>query len=432
MRPALATALIVVGTAAGLPVGAQNYDESKVPHFSLPDPLVFVDGSPVSTPRAWRERRRAEILELFQDSVYGRTPDRPYELQIEPGVVDDDALDGKATLKEVELRLLAGSETLVLNLVLFVPNERRSPAPAFLGLNFYGNHSIHPATGITLSGAWMTENDDFGIVEHRATERSRGVRSHRWPVELLIDRGYGLVTLYYGDIDPDFDDGFQNGVHRLFDADTNVNINVDGTSRRPDAWGSIAAWAFGLSRAMDYLEVDPAIDASRVALMGHSRLGKAALWAGASDERFAVVISNDSGCGGAALSRRQFGETLEAINARFPHWFCRNFHRYNGLEDELPVDQHMLLALIAPRPLYVASAVEDQWADPRGEFLSLKHASAVYELLGAEGLSAEQWPEPDSPITGTLGYHVRTGGHDVTDYDWERFLDFADRHFQNK
>jgi hypothetical protein len=397
-----------------------NYDEARVPSFELPDPLTFNDGSDVSTAADWRNRRRAEVLDLFETYVYGKTPAGSIDAR---SVVlsEGEACDGKARRKEVRIYFTDRDDRPYLDLLIYIPAKLKTPSPGFIGLNFQGNHSITPETDVILSDEWMREKGT-GVVEHLATEAARSSAANRWPISRIIDRGYAVATAYCGDLDPDYDDGYQNGIHPLF--------HPNGGVPDSDEWGAIGAWSWGLSRALDYFETDPDIDAGRVAVMGHSRLGKTSLWAGVQDERFAVVISNDSGCGGAALSRRGYGETVGRINTSFPHWFCDNFRQYNGNENACPVDQHMLIALCAPRPVYIASAVDDQWADPRGEFLGGKYADPVYRLLGTDGLEAEKMPEIETSIQSTIGYHIRRGGHNVTDYDWDRFMDFADKHMK--
>ena len=397
-----------------------NYDESLVPEYTLPDPLVTLAGDPVTDADTWRDVRRPELLALFEEHVFGPAPVGPFALRTEVISSESGALGGTAARKEVRVHLTPADDGPTMDILIYLPNDVTGPVPTFLGLNFYGNHSIHPDPEITLSAQWMGQTDEFGIVENRATEASRGARYSRWPVERILARGYGLATIYYGDIDPDYDDGFENGIHPYY---------ADATGGQGE-WSSIGAWSWGLSRAMDYLVTDADVDAERVIVMGHSRLGKTSLWAGAQDERFALVVSNDSGAGGAALSRRAFGETVGRINTSFPHWFNPAFKRYNDNEAELPVDQHMLLSLVAPRPLYVASAQDDEWADPRGEFLSAWHAGRAYELFGADPLPTDEWPPVDSPVMGTVGYHIRTGPHDVRDYDWDRFMDFANMHLR--
>jgi hypothetical protein len=412
---------LAAASASAQPAGA-NYDEAKVPAYTLPDPLRFADGTPVADAAEWRERRRPELLRLFEEHVYGRSPGPPTRVRFVVVESDPHALGNLATRRQVRV-LLDGTEGgPSFEILLFVPNGAPRPVPAFLGLNFDGNHAIHPDPGIRLSAAWMGKGP--GVVENHATEAARGTDAASWPVERILDRGYALATLYYGDIEPDHADGWKGAVR------ARIGPGATG-SFAPDDWGAIGAWAWGLSRALDYLLTDADVDGRRVAVIGHSRLGKTALWAGAEDERFALVISNDSGEGGAALARRKFGETTESITRVFPHWFCSRYREYAGREDALPVDQHELLALVAPRPLYVASATEDPWADPRGEFLAAKAAEPAYRLLGRDGLGVDEMPVPDRPVGDSIGYHLRRGPHALTAYDWEQYLDFADRHLRS-
>jgi hypothetical protein len=382
-----------------------NYDEAKVPDYTLPSLLTANDQSEINTTELWKQKRRPEILELFNREMFGRIPKAEIKVSFNIYEQDNKALNGLATRKQVEILISNGKKSLTLDLLLHLPNGNEKASPVFLGLNFRGNHSLDPDAAITI------RNEEIG----------RGERMNRWPLREILTKGYGVASMWYMDIDPDFDDEFQNGIHPLF--------YREGQKRpAPDEWGSISAWAWGLSRAMDYLQQDKNVDGTRVIVLGHSRLGKTSLWAGALDERFALIISNDSGCGGAALSRRQYGETVARINRVFPHWFCTNYKKYSNNEGAMAFDQHMLIALMAPRPVYVASALEDQWADPRGEFLSAKHAAEVYKIFG-EPMTIGDLPKVDQPaFYGKIGYHIRSGEHDVTLYDWQQFITFADLH----
>ena len=400
-----------------------NHDESKVPAYTLPDPLRASDGSIITNAAGW-PKRRAEILELFRTHVYGHRPAPPVQMKFELTSRATNALGGLATRKEYNVRLGTGSNAPSLNVLLYVPNGATKRVPAILGMNFSGNHAIHTDPGITLSDRWVRESKGGCVTNNRATDACRGKEAGQWAVEKILRRGYAVATVYCGDIEPDFPEGWQLGVRAaLHPAGTNANF-------KPDDWAAISAWAWGLSRALDCLERDADVDGKRVAVFGHSRLGKTAVWAGAQDERFAMVLSNESGEGGAALARRFYGETTAIIQQKFPHWFCSNFRKYADNESALPVDQHELLALVAPRPLYVASAAEDRWSDPRGEFLSARAADPVYALFGKAGLGVAEMPGTNQPAGDVIRYHIRSGRHDVTEFDWDQYLDFADRHLQ--
>jgi hypothetical protein len=415
--------LIILLAAFSITLSAQqteaNYDEAKVPVFKLPDPLIFNNGSKVMDKGDWT-KRRSEILEIFKNEMYGNSPEWKGKIESTEISSDISALNGSAIRKEIKLTLKNGNRELDMVILMYLPHSAK-PVPLFVGYNFGGNHTVTDENDISITTSWMRNNEVNGVTDHKATETGRGKAASRWQVNEIISRGYGLITIYYGDVDPDFDDGFKNGVHGLYDQKPSET-----------SWGTISGWAWGLSRVMDWIETNSAIDNKRVAVIGHSRLGKTSLWAGASDERFALVISNNSGCGGAALSNRKFGETVAIINNAFPHWFCDNFNKYSGKEESLPVDQHELIALMAPRPVYVASAEDDKWADPKGEFLACLHASPVFKLLGYSGFPATNMPAVNAPVTGTIGYHIRTGGHDVKLYDWQQYLDFADQHLSKK
>jgi len=408
----LLSAVVLSSPAEGKQPFRPNYDESRIPAYTLPSLLTCEDGTVVNDAETWKKKRRPEVLALFETHVYGKTPKKSlgpakYTVERSEKVVFGGKAQKGIARKLVTIRFPKAPKAPKLDVLMYLPKSNQ-PSPAFVVPNFRGNHTV---------------TDDPAIPVNEATKKQpRGALANRWPVSMITSRGYAVATIWYGNIDPDFDDGFQNGIHPAF-------YDQGQTKPAPDEWGSIGAWAWGLSRVLDYLQTDADVNSDQVTVMGLSRLGKTSLWTGAQDERFAIVISNESGCGGAALSRRRFGETIGKINHGFPHWFCDNFNKYNEDEDACPVDQHMLIALMAPRPVYVASAQEDLWCDPKGEFVSAMNADPVYRIFGLKGMDEKEWPQVNTPIGDYIGYHVRTGKHNVTDFDWKAYLDFTDRHY---
>ena len=369
-----------------------NYDEAKVPAYELPDPLQFDDGREVRNARQWEKKRRPQVLEVFAQEMYGHMPARPEGLHF--STISEETVYAGLGLRKVVRIYLDADQAHWFDVLIHLPKDAAGPVPMFVGLNFKGND------------ATLDERADF-----------------RWPYELVLKAGMGVATAWRDSIEPDGKDSKlaeAEGVCR--DGGVRSWYNKDGD------WGAISAWAWGLSRIVDYLETDEAYDTDRLAVIGHSRLGKTALWAGANDLRFDMVISNDSGCCGAALSRRKFGETFEVIDTAFPHWFTREFDKYKGREEIFPADQHWLIALAAPRPVYVASATEDLWADPKGEWLAAKAAEPVYALFGMQGLD-DGMPAPDvSDGDGRIGYHIRSGKHNILAFDWQQYISFMNRH----
>ena len=394
-----------------------NTDESRIPPYTLPDPLISPNGKAVTTVKDWERKQRPYILKLFTENVYGKIPAKPAGMHFKVTETDSAALNGKAIRKQVTIYFAAGDDAPSMDLLLYLPRTNK-PTAVFVGLNFTGNHTI--AADKAIKPARHLKKKDQQITDSEAIESSRGSSASRWPLKEIINKGYGVATAHYYDLEPDDKDGWKQGIRTTM---------KDALHIATDAWSAIGAWSWGLSRIQDYLESDAAADAKRTILIGHSRLGKTALWAGANDQRFSIVISNNSGEGGAALSRRVFGETIRNLNTSFPHWFIARYKSYNDHPEMLPVDQHMLLSLIAPRPLYDASAEDDKWADPKGEFLSAKNAAPVYALYKLQGVTVDEMPAVNTPVGATIRYHIRTGKHDVTLYDWQQYLEFAE---QNK
>lgn len=412
MTPLLLASAFVTA-AAGLPA------PERLPQVAqLPDPLAMFDGAPVASADQWQAQRKAELKELFQHYMYGRYPAAPEEVTGRVLLEDRDALDGRGVLREVELTF--GPPAWPKIYLLIAAPKGDGPFPCILGPNFGGNHLFTDHPDVRLPDGWLPDRYP-GVVDHRATEAGRGTQADVWPLNDVVDRGYATATFYCGDVQPDRPD-VDEGMRGIWRTAAN---DADG-----DATATIMTWAWGIHRAVDYLVTDTAIDPQRIAVVGHSRLGKTALLAGAFDDRIALAIANQAGCGGSGPSRHSDpkAETVERITRAFPHWFCRNFTAFGPDPSRLPFDQHCLVALCAPRPVLFTAAADDLWANPSGQFEILQAATPVYALLGVEGLEAGAKPTPDAPlIDSRLGYWIRRGRHAMSPADWKTYLDFADK-----
>ena len=413
---AIAVLLFIVHAASGgdfppveqLPINPQ-----------LPDPLFMMDGSRVTSKRQWNEERRPELKALFQHYMYGYLP-APTVVKATLTASNENLFNGKASWKSFTLSY-GPKGTPPLELLLILPRPQKGLPPVFVGINFCGNHTVVTDPGVPMTKSWYRSRCP-GCKDETATEAGRGGQVDQWNAEMIINRGYSLATFYYGDVDPDKNgNDFTDGVHPHF-------FNDGQTKPGKHDWGAIASWAYGVHRVIDFLEAGQSVDTKHLALVGHSRLGKTALLAGALDERIKVVIPHQAGCGGTAPNRFNVGESVERINTSFPHWFSDTFPEFNEQVDRLPFDQHCLAALCAPRAVLFSNAEQDQWADPNGQFNMLKAADPVYRFLGVDGLAEDAKPEMGKLIDSRLGYFIRPGKHSMSSEDWTVFLDFADRH----
>jgi hypothetical protein len=396
---------------AGIPV---NYDEAKVGTYTLPDPLTLAGGKPVRDAKTWTEKRRPEIVRLFEEKEYGKAPGRPTDMTFDVFEKGAPAFDGKAIRRQVTVHFGADKK---MDLLIYLPAHADKPVPFLLHISFTANSRTVSDPGVKVGEVWGPDKKKIPATQGRDFGKTDVMR--------LIHAGFGYGVVYYGDIDPDFEGGLPYGVRSLY-------LKPGQTQPAPDEWGTIAAWSWGLSRAMDYLETDTGVDAKRVAVFGVSRLGKTVMWTGARDTRFALVIASSSGEGGAALSRRNYGETVAHLTAptRFPYQFCANYGKYAQHVDQMPVDANMLVALMAPRPALLQTGDKDLWSDPKGEFLAAVGATPVFRLLGKQGLDTDEMPPAGTGMFHTIGYFEHVGGHGSLPSDWDQYLTFLKMHLQ--
>jgi len=393
---------------AGVPT---NYEEAKAGSYTLPDPLMFTNGKPVRTAKEWLNKRRPEIVRLFEENQFGRSPAKPKGLTFDVFDKGTPAFEGKALRRQVTVYFTPDRNGPKMDLLIYLPAGAKKKVPVLLNLSFMPNSSVVTDPGVKPGEMWGKEK--------KRVPAPKGMNFGRITVEPLLARGFGVATVYYGDIDPDFAGGVQLGVRKLY-------LKPGQSEPEPGEWGSIAAWAWGVSRALDYLETDKGVDAKRVGIFGISRLGKTVLWAGAHDPRIALVIASCSGEGGASLSRRNYGELVKHMNLRFGYQFCANYQKWGDHPDQMPMDSHMLVALMAPRPVLLQTGDKDFWSDPKGEFLAAVAASPVFKLFGKQGVGTDQMPAAGQYLPGIPGYYMHAGGHGTVPSDWDVFLKFLE------
>lgn len=397
---------------ADIPV---NTTEGLVGEYTLPELLKLENGKLVKDAKTWQRDRRPEIVKLYERNQFGRAPGRPSKMTFDVFDKGTPVFDGKAIRKQVTVLFMGEKDGPKMDLAIYVPANASKPVPVLLNIGFSANSSTVDDPGLKPGEIWSREKKRVPVPAGRPFGRIN--------VPRIIEAGFGFATVYYGDIDPDFDGGMEFGVRKAF-----LQLGQDKPAN--DEWGTIAAWGWGLSRAIDYMETDKAIDAKRVAIMGVSRLGKTVMWAGARDERVALVVASCSGEGGAALSRRNYGETIKHLAVRYGYQFTPNYANWGDRVKDFPVDAHMLVALIAPRPVLLQTGNTDRWSDPKGEFLAAVAAEPVYHLFGKKGLETTTFPEAGKPILNDIGYYMHDGGHGMIPSDWDIILQFMTKHLK--
>lgn len=402
----------------------ENYDESKTNLFPIPDILELPGGKGrIETALDWETAARPYVIKQLEEQMYGAMPPRPASLEFELLESSDDALGGLALRRQYAVKSADKGGKHSFGVLIYIPKGAKGPVPAIVCPNFCGNHTVTPEKEIIMPTCWMRNSNypNLKITDHKAHESQRGGASARWPVGEILERGFAVACWYYCEVYPDREkeDGREGSIYEIFGADSGFS---DGPAT--------VAWAWGNSRVLDLLESLPEIDAEKVGVTGHSRLGRTSILTAAYDKRFALVLANNPGHMGAALSRRRFGESVKHITTLFPFWFSKNLNKYRDNEGELPIDQHHMLACVAPRALYVASASKDFWADPKGELMGLAEASKIYRLYGAKKLPTLDNLAIEKPFIGdNVGYHLRDGAHNMTHYDWRQYLNFAEKVF---